>query len=154
MDIKELLKTLNDWLLQIAKSLHDGDTDQAVDLLTKHAEDLKALIEKTEDDPAPEPTPTDPKENESDDVPPADDPQEEPEKKPVEKKVTIELTKTQAEWLEKFVEMYISAWDIADFVEQFDEIKERLSKIEKTSQQLPEPQNIKKSTLDGILKVQ
>jgi phage regulator Rha-like protein len=50
--------------------------------------------------------------------------------------------------------MYISAWDIPDFVSQFDEIKERLSKIEKVSQQLPEPQDLKKSSLDGILKVQ
>jgi len=149
MDIKELLKSLNGWLLEIAKSLHDGNTNQAVDLLTKQAEDLKELIEKVEDDDIPEP----PKEVESD-IPDETPTEDEPEKKPVDKTVRLELTKTQAEWLEKFVEMYISAWDIPDFVSQFDEIKERLSKIEKVSQQLPEPQDIKKSSLDGILKVQ
>ena len=149
MDIKELLKSLNGWLLEIAKSLHDGNTNQAVDLLTKQAEDLKELIEKVEDDDVPEPA----KEIESD-IPDETPSEDEPEKKPVDKTVRLELTKTQAEWLEKFVEMYISAWDIPDFVSQFDEIKERLSKIEKVSQQLPEPQDIKKSSLDGILKVQ
>ena len=130
MDIKELLKTLNDWLLEIAKSLHDGDTDQAVDLLTKQAEDLKELIEKTEEDP--EPIASEPKADKPDDIPAEDPPKEDvPEKKPVEKGITIQLTKTQAEWLEKFVEMYISAWDVPDFVSQFDEIKERVSKNRK-----------------------
>jgi hypothetical protein len=51
--------------------------------------------------------------------------------------------------------MYISAWDIADFVAQFDEIKNRIAQIEKQSTQLPEsPQDIKKSSLDWILTVQ
>jgi gas vesicle protein len=90
--------------LQIAKSLHDGNTDQAVDLLTKQAEDLKELIEKVEDEDVPEP-PKDVKSDIPDEIP-SDN---EPEKKPVDKTVKLELTKTQVEWLEKFVEMYISA---------------------------------------------
>jgi gas vesicle protein len=84
--------------------LHDGNTDQAVDLITKQAEDLKELIEKVEDDDVPEPA----KEIESD-IPDETPSEDEPEKKPVDKTVRLELTKTQAEWLEKFVEMYISA---------------------------------------------
>jgi hypothetical protein len=48
----------------------------------------------------------------------------------------------------KFVEMYISAGDVPDFVNQFDEIKDRLSKLETHSQQLPESEEIKKSTLE------
>ena len=40
--------------------------------------------------------------------------------------------------LVKWVEMYISASDVPDFVAQFDEIKERLAKQEKRSGQNPE----------------
>lgn len=69
--------------------------------------------------------------------------------------VPVQLTKVQGEWLQKFVEMYISAWDVADFVNQFEEIKSRIAQIEKQSSQLPEsPQEIKKSSLDWILTVQ
>lgn len=151
MDLKELLKTMNTWLLTIAKSLQDGKNDEAIDLLTKQAEHLQELIEKAE-----ETAPEDPQEPEIEEEDPADDPGDtDPENEPIEKTVPVQLTKAQTERLQKFVEMYISAWDIADFVAQFDEIKNRIAQIEKQSTQLPEsPQDIKKSSLDWILTVQ
>lgn len=149
MDFKELLKTINSWLLSVAKSLQEWKHDEAVDLLTKQAEDISELIEKAEETP-----PEDPQDPE-DDTNPSDDPGDtDPEKEPMEKTVSVQLTKAQAEWLQKFVEMYISAWDVADFVGQFDAIKERVSKLEKSSDQLGEdPTEVKKSTLSGILNV-
>jgi hypothetical protein len=151
MDIKEILKTMNTWLLSIAKSLQAGNNDEAIDLLTKQAEHLQELIEKTEETPH-----EDTQEPEEDIDPSDDDPGDtDPEKEPIEKTVPVQLTKAQAEWLQKFVEMYISAWDVADFVNQFEEIKNRVAQIEKQSTQLPEsPQEIKKSSLDWILTVQ
>lgn len=151
MDIKEILKTMNTWLLCIAKSLQAGNNDEAIDLLTKQAEHLQEIIEKTEETP-----PEDPQEPEEDLDPSDNDPGDtDPEKEPIEKTVPVQLTKAQAEWLQKFVEMYISAWDVADFVNQFEEIKNRVAQIEKQSTQLPEsPQEIKKSSLDWILTVQ
>lgn len=151
MDIKEILKTMNTWLLSIAKSLQAGNNDEAIDLLSKQAEHLQEIIEKTEETP-----PEDPQEPEEDLDPSDNDPGDtDPEKEPIEKTVPVQLTKAQAEWLQKFVEMYISAWDVADFVNQFEEIKNRVAQIEKQSTQLPEsPQEIKKSSLDWILTVQ
>lgn len=151
MDIKEILKTMNTWLLSIAKSLQAGNNDEAIDLLTKQAEQVQELIEKSEETP-----PEDPQEPEEDLDPSDNDPGDtDPEKEPIEKTVPVQLTKAQAEWLQKFVEMYISAWDVADFVNQFEEIKNRVAQIEKQSTQLPEsPQEIKKSSLDWILTVQ
>lgn len=157
MDLKEMLKTMNTWLLTIAKSLQAGNNDEAIDLLTKQAEQIQELIEKIEESP-----PEDPIESEKN-KDPVDDPGDdewdpgEPnsEKEPIEKMVPVQLTKVQGEWLQKFVEMYISAWDVADFVNQFEEIKSRIAQIEKQSSQLPEsPQEIKKSSLDWILTVQ
>lgn len=150
MDIKEILKTMNSWLLSIAKSLQAGNNDEAIDLLTKQAEHVQELIEKSEETP-----PEDPQEPEEDIDPSDDDPGDiDPDKEPIEKTVPVQLTKAQTERLQKFVEMYISAWDVADFVGQFDAIKERVSKLEKSSQQMDEdPTELKKSTLSGILTV-
>lgn len=64
MDIKELLKSINENVKVVAKSLMDGKTDEAVDVLTKSAEMIGEAIEKSEEpsgeDPQPvaEPTPS------------------------------------------------------------------------------------------------
>jgi hypothetical protein len=67
-------------------------------LLTKQAEEIQTLLIKSEEIP-----PEDPSEPEDDEDP------SEPEKEPIEKTIPVQLTKVQAEWLQKFVEMYISA---------------------------------------------
>lgn len=158
MDLKEILKRMNTWLLTTAKSLQAGNNDEAIDLLTKQAEQIQELIEKTEETPPEDPI--EPEDNKDPVDDPSDDEWDEPgepshKKEPIEKMVPVQLTKVQSEWLQKFVEMYISAWDVADFVNQFEEIKNRIAQIEKQSTQLPEsPQEIKKSSLDWILTVQ
>lgn len=174
MNLQEILKAVNDNTLAVAKALQSGNNEEAVDLLTKHAEVINSRIEKSSD-----PEKTEEKEKEvPDNIPkwpiPDSDPigdkssPSESETKTVEKSEKIALTKTQHdfltkamelwnEWLGvlmKFVEMYISAGDVPDFVNQFDEIKDRLSKLETHSQQLPESEEIKKSTLEWILHVQ
>ena len=163
MDFKAILKTINDSLINTAKSLKAWDTDTAVELLTKQAEQIHQLIEKSETPPTNDPQPEPSNDNDPWDNPPESAPIEQPENsdaedtdsEPIVKTVPVQLTKSQAEWLQKFVEMYISAWDVADFVEQFEEIKTRLAQIEKQSTQLPEsPQEVKKSSLDWILSVQ
>lgn len=163
MDFKAILKTINEALINTAKSLKAWDTDTAVDLLTKQAHDIHELIEKSDTPATDDPQPESGDDNTPGDTPPEPTPTDEPESpdngdtdpEPLEKTVPVHLTKTQAEWLQKFVEMYISAWDVADFVEQFEEIKSRIAQIEKQSTQLPEsPQEVKKSSLDWILSVQ
>ena len=89
MNLQEILKAVNENTLAVAKALQEWDTDQAVDLLTKHAEAITQRIEKSEDVPGPddnkpelpEETPVSPKE----DTPPSETPPTEP----IEKKETI-----------------------------------------------------------------
>lgn len=149
MTIKELLKQINDNITQVAKSLVDGKNDEAVDLLTKSAEVLGEAIAKS-DEPADAPAET-PADAPSDT--PAETPAETPETE-LEKSTPLtksqqatlakfadvlgDLSEDQVKNLTKWVEMYISASDVPDFVAQFEQIKDRLTGIEKTSDQHPE----------------
>ena len=173
MNLKEILKAVNENTLAVAKALQEWNTDEAVDLLTKHSETITQRIEKSsEEDSSQNTTPeewsTDDIETQQEETPPSEPPANDPAPtEPVEKNTQHSLTKQQHdllskamdlwdEWravLKKFVEMYISASDVPDFISQFDEIKDRLSKLETTSQQLPEWTPIKKSSLEWVLSV-
>jgi len=147
MTIKELLKQINDNITLVAKSLVDGKNDEAVDLLTKSAEVLGEAIAKS-DEPADAPA------DAPSETPAVETPAETPAETELEKatpltksqQITLakfadvlgELNEDQVKNLVKWVEMYISASDVPDFVAQFEEIKGRLSGIEKTSDQNPE----------------
>jgi DNA-binding GntR family transcriptional regulator len=49
MNLQEILKAVNDNTLAVAKALQSGNNEEAVDLLTKHAEVINSRIEKSSD---------------------------------------------------------------------------------------------------------
>ena len=124
----KILKALEDVqqnVLSLAKSLKDGNTEEAishveatVDSLKKTVEAVKVTKTETEEEtPAPteEETPA-PTEEETPEATPADGEE-------VKKTVTIELNKTQEIALKKWVDMYVSDddfWAVLEAMKNFD----------------------------------
>lgn len=96
---------MQDSMLSIAKSLKDGNTDEAIETIEKTVENLKATSEEVQEEVKKEAEEPEVVEDKGEDAP------EEGGEEAVEK-VTLEVTKTQAEALTKFADMYISGDNI------------------------------------------
>ena len=116
----KILKALEDVqqnVLSLAKSLKDGNTEEAISHVEATVDSLKKTVEavkvtKTETE---EETPA-PTEEETPEATPADGEE-------VKKTVTIELNKTQEIALKKWVDMYVSDddfWAVLEAMKNFD----------------------------------
>lgn len=142
-------ETMKEWLLSIAKSLKDGKTEEASESLNKTVDALEDAVSNFNEVAKSEDNDSDNKEDDDEE----DDKGEDVSKS--EDKVTLEVTKSQAEALIKYADMYIS-WDqlwkvLAALSESWVEIEDLFKTVQSNSEAIekisdPKSKQISKTT--------